>query len=497
MTTTRRHVPETSPRLGRRAFLGRTAALAAAFGTPAWLLQACGDRQASTPPLTVDPSRPWWLQNNFAPVVEELTTFDLPVRGSIPRELSGLYVRNGSNPQRSNSRHWFFGDGMVHGVRLDGGRALAFRNRYVQTELYRTDFTIGDGFFIPVHGANQSNVSCVYHGGRLLTSGEIGVPHQLDPEDLSTIGFHDFGGRLTTSFTAHPKIDPATGHMHFFGYWFADPFLSYHVVDPAGELISSQVIPVQKPTMMHSFAITDRDVLFWELPVLFDVAAAAQGRADVFRWDPGYGARIGIMPLGGSATDIRWVEVPLGYVYHETNAYRRGDEIVLDVSRYDRMFDRGHDFLGADLTLRRWTIRDSGGDLSFSEEVVLDRPLEFPMRDHRITGRQHRFGWFNELRYSLETFNPGGITRVDFSNGSSSSWDPGEARQAAEPYFVPGGPGEGDGWLLTYVYDRASDSSVLAILDATSVARGPIAEITLPQRVPFGFHGTWVPGTAG
>ena len=37
--------------------------------------------------------------------------------------------------------------------------------------------------------------------------------------------------------TAHPKIDPATGQMHFFGYGFVPPYLTYHVADADGTLI--------------------------------------------------------------------------------------------------------------------------------------------------------------------------------------------------------------------------------------------------------------------
>jgi carotenoid cleavage dioxygenase len=45
---------------------------------------------------------------------------------------------------------------------------------------------------------------------------------------------------------------------------------------------------------------------------------------------------------------------------------------------------------------------------------------------------------------------------------------------------------------MVYVYDAREDESVLAILDATDVAAGPVAEVVLPQRVPYGFHATWV-----
>ncbi|MGH7291457.1 MAG: carotenoid oxygenase family protein, partial [Myxococcota bacterium] len=79
------------------------------------------------------PEKPWHLSGNYAPVMDELTRFDLPVQGAIPPELHGLYVRNGANPATGESSHWFLGDGMLHGVRLEGGRAAWYRNRYVRT----------------------------------------------------------------------------------------------------------------------------------------------------------------------------------------------------------------------------------------------------------------------------------------------------------------------------------------------------------------------------
>ena len=94
--------------LSRRLFLQRSALLAAGAALPSSLLAACGDSSSSSSaPLVVDPNVPFWLQGNFGPVHDEVTAFDLPVRGRIPSELNGLYVRNGSNPQNTDSPHWF------------------------------------------------------------------------------------------------------------------------------------------------------------------------------------------------------------------------------------------------------------------------------------------------------------------------------------------------------------------------------------------------------
>ena len=77
--------------------------------------------------------KPFHLRDNYAPVTEEVTAFDLEVQGAIPPELSGRYLRNGANPKSGWSPHWFAGDGMVHGIELRDGKAQWYRNRWVRT----------------------------------------------------------------------------------------------------------------------------------------------------------------------------------------------------------------------------------------------------------------------------------------------------------------------------------------------------------------------------
>jgi carotenoid cleavage dioxygenase len=440
----------------------------------------------------------WWLEGNYAPVKREVEAFDLDVtHGAIPAALAGTYVRNGSNPQSGDSTHWFFGDGMVHGIHLERGKAAWYRNRYVRTAMYEAKADFGEG--PPGGQSNQSNVSAIWHGGRLLTSGEVGLPYELAPGDLSTRGAYDFGGKLTTAFTAHPKIDPATGRLHSFGYGFTPPYLTYHVTEPDGTLVHTTEVPVRASTMMHDFAITDRDVVFWELPVLFDLAAATKWIEDPdsggfpYRWEPAYGARIGVMPLGGTGDQARWFEIDPCYVFHGVNAFRRGDEVVADVCRLTSMFEPGQ-MLGGDLSLRRWTVDTTTGRVR-DEIVEAEGRAELPSRDPRRVGREHRHGYFVQTRDNPDTVEFGGLIKRDYRRGSVEVWDPGPGRHAGEWLFVPDGSDRADdaGWLLTFVHDDADDRSELVIVDATAVRRGPVARIPTPQRVPYGFHAAWVP----
>ena len=187
------------------------------------------------------------LTRNFAPVMDELTTYDLPVTGAVPKALTGWYLRNGPNPHEAASAHWFLGDGMVHGVYLEGGRATSFRNRWVRTSAFTDGARTYDDVGNRDLAAGAANTHVVRHAGRILALCESSLPYQLTPE-LETVGAYDFGGRLTTGMTAHPKTCPITGELHFFGYGIlTPPFLTYHRADAAGNLVVSRDVRGCRP----------------------------------------------------------------------------------------------------------------------------------------------------------------------------------------------------------------------------------------------------------
>ncbi len=228
---------------------------------------------ATVPPTTApfDPSRPWWMQGNFAPVTAEVESTELTVRGAIPPELTGLYVRNGSNPQSGDSPHWFFGDGMVHGVRLEDGKAAWYRNRYVNTPMYEAGAGFGEGSarrgVEPVERVGdlaRRPAADERRGRAARTSCRPDRPRHRRPLRLRR--------RADDAFTAHPKIDPATGRLHFFGYGFVPPVP--HVPRHRGRRHDGHVETDRYPgqrTMIHDFTITETDAVFWELPVVFDL----------------------------------------------------------------------------------------------------------------------------------------------------------------------------------------------------------------------------------
>ncbi|HEY4397856.1 MAG TPA: carotenoid oxygenase family protein, partial [Acidimicrobiia bacterium] len=212
-------------------------------------------------------------------------------------------------------------------------------------------------------------------------------------------------------------------------------------------------------------------------------------------WKPDYGARVGVMPRDGGNADVRWFDVELCYVFHPLNAYDADGRVVLDVARHPKMFDT--DIYGpAELppTLDRWTIDLDAGKVI--EERLDDRAQEFPRVDERVVGRPHRFGYTAHFGVDEHEIQFGGLLKHDLRTGAVETRTFGSGSHAGEAVFVPASPtaGEDEGWVLSIVYDDSRKASDLVILDAQEFEE--VARVHLPQRVPFGFHGWWLPDGA-
>jgi carotenoid cleavage oxygenase len=443
-----------------------------------------------------------YLVGNFAPVKDELTVTDLPIEGAIPTELSGRLLRNGPNPIAPDpaAYHWFIGDGMLHAVELRDGKAASYRNRWVRTdqaiELLGDDPIPGQPADVFPAGSSVANTHVVSHAGKIFALVEVCLPTQVRP-DLSTVGRYDFGGRLRSPMTAHPKMDPVTGEMLFFGYdIFGPPWLRYHVVNSDGELVRSEDIDIKGPSMVHDFAITERNVVFLDLPVVFDFDLVGK-RPFPAEWKPDYGARVGVMPRDGGNADVRWFDVELCYVFHPLNAFDDDGSVVIDVARHPKMF--ATDIYGPaeqPPTLDRWTIDLGAGKVI--EERLDDRPQEFPRVSDGVVGRRHRYGYAAHFGIDDSGIQFGGLLKHDLDTGNSEARTFGPGTHAGEGVFVAASDdaGEEEGWVLSVVYDQGRDASDLVVLDATDFTGSPVATVHLPQRVPFGFHGSWVPDVA-
>lgn len=443
----------------------------------------------------IDDSTPVHLRGNGRPVTEEHTITSLKVHGTIPAELDGRYVRNGANPITGVSDHPFFGDGMVHGVRLRDGAVEWYHNRYVRTPFY-ADPTINilDPNVMLDMRSSKANTNVIGHAGQILALEEGHFPYVLDG-NLDTVGPTDFDGRLKGSFTAHPKICPVTGELLAFGYGAFDPYLRYVRVSATGELLQDTPITVGGPTMMHDFNVTRNHVIFMDLPAVFDLDRAIAGDMPIC-WSDSYPARLGVMPRNGTDADVTWYDLNPCYVFHPMNAYEDGTSIVLDVARLSHIWrDSMMDFPPPQLW--RWTIDTVTGTVR--EEQVDDRPGEFPRVADSVVGLPHRYGYMLAIDFTnLEhaSSQEGALLKYDRTTGRRTDLQLGRGRMAGETVFVPaeGGTDEDDGYLMTFVYDADTDASQFMVFDAKTMDPDPIGSVDLP-RIPFGFHGNWIPSS--
>jgi carotenoid cleavage dioxygenase len=431
----------------------------------------------------------------LAPVEREVTAFDLPVRGQLPPELDGRYVRNGPNPiGPASGQHWFTGEGMVHGLRLRDGKAEWYRNRWVRAGGVPLHLGVADPGG-PVHeGADSAaNTNVIGVGGRTFAVVEAGgYPVELGDE-LDTIARNNFDGTLAGAFSAHPKVDPATGELHTVTYWWPEESVHYVVVGPDARVRHDVEIPVGGRPMVHDTAITETRALVFDLPCTFSMEAAAAGSSLPYRWDPQRAARVGVLPLHGRPEDVRWCAVEPCYVFHPLNAHDRADgRLEVIVARHPKMFD--HDTLGPDEgppTLERWTIDPVAGTVR--EERIDDRGQEFPrVREDRV-GRAARYGYTVVFDSPFMRHAP--LLKHDLVTGTSQEHDFGPTMVSGEAVFVArqGGAAEDDGWLLSIVSDGAAGTSSLEVVHAQDLGGGSVASVQLPQRVPLGFHGNWIP----
>src|SRR5439155_175578 len=107
-----------------------------------------------------------------------------------------------------------------------------------------------------------ANTNAWIHGGRLYALKEDSPALVMNAATLETEGYTSFNGRMSgQTFTAHPKVDPQTGHMIAFGYassGLCSEDSTFYEVTPAGELIRELWFKAPYYCMMHDFAITRR-----------------------------------------------------------------------------------------------------------------------------------------------------------------------------------------------------------------------------------------------
>lgn len=445
------------------------------------------------------PSQNPYLAENFAPVATELTELQLEVTGHLPASLTGSFLRIGPNPVSVGdaARHsWFPGAGMLHGVQLRDGAALAYRNRYVRTTPITTEFGEAAVPGPPPVGFDGSNTNVVPFGGRILSITEGSLPYVVTAEG-ATIERVDFPGGLSHGLNAHCKFDPATGELHNVSYRIGNtPYAVWQVIDRTGQVTRTVPIELDITGMWHTFALTDRYVVLFDHPIVYTPQRLTDGWLFPFAWNPEHHSRVGLIERAGDGT-VRWLDAPLGSVNHDIAVHDTATGLTVHFTSSERQFDRdAAGPLEAPPSLVRMDIDTTTGQVRTT--VTSDLAQEFPRANPTLGLGAARYLYAVGAGPGATgggVLEPGNaILKHDLQTGTTEVASMGPARATAEAVFV-GDPERADdedgGWLLSYVYDARTDLSDLVVTDAQDLAAGPVATVSLRARVPWGFHGNW------
>lgn len=440
-----------------------------------------------------------FLTGIHTPMDREVTLDTLKVAGTIPPELDGLYVRIGPNPVKPPNPaayHWFMGDGMVHGVRLQAGRALWYRNRWIRSNAVSA--ALGEP---PAPGPRNArsdtvNTNVLGHAGKTWALVEAGgYPVQINAE-LETVAHNPFEGTLQSSFSAHPHLDPQTGEMHAICYNGPDLNTIRHVVvGRDGRVRREEPIAVSHGPSIHDCMLTRNFVLVFDLPVTFSMKTLLAGHPFPYSWNPAHAARVGLLPREGKGSDILWCEVEPCYVFHPCNAFETEEgRVIVDVVAHETMFAQSTQ--GPDskkVMFERWSI--DPGARRVARKVIDPVAQEFPRMDERRIGQPYRYAYSVPLARDDAAFiSATHLIKHDLETGKREVHEFGPQRYPGEFVFVPESPqsAEDQGWLMGYVINTAEQTTDLVIINARDFCGRPQAVITIPHRVPPGFHGNWV-----
>jgi len=469
-----------------------------------------------------DPDAPFghtygpYITGVFSPLAEESTYSELPVTGTLPSDLNGVYLRNGPNPrfEPKGEYHPFDGDGMIHSAHFHQG-ALVVRNRWVRTAAWNREDEANSATYWGIRQTlkgredtplkDSANTDVIGHAGKAIATWYLaGVPYALDPITLETLGpQYDYVGDSDAGMSAHCKVDEVSGELMYFDYGDHWPYMWYGVVDAEGRQIHRVPIELPGNRLPHDMAITQHYSILHDHPVFHDEAARAAGRHKVV-FDSTMPTRLGVIPRMGSADSIRWFEFSGSFIYHVINAWEEGDEIVMVACRYqparhpDGSFDdvttaKMIARLVMDARLWRYRMNLVTGEC---HEECLDpeHNIEFPSYDTQRTGRYSQFAYFVDHHPQLLKWD--GISKYDTTSGERlSSWsDDPKHCWYSEPWFAPADnqSSEDHGYVVAFVWNDKTEEQQLQIFDAKDLSKGPIARVHMPERIPPGFHACWM-----
>ena len=464
-----------------------------------------------------------YLHGVHAPTLDELAAADLPVTGELPADLCGAYFRNGPNPVHppAHRYHPFDGDGMVHAVYFQDGKA-AYRNRYVQTAALAEERARGESFSPGVMGPFDYSVSpfgikdtsntdlFVYNGDLMTLWYNAGHPYRLNAHTLETKSHYRLEGREPLRMSAHAKVDWSTGELLFFDYGDEPPYMTYGVADAAGKLLHEVPIDLPGARLPHDIGFTTHYAILHDLPFFHDLEVLRRHKYRVLTFHRDIPTRFGIIPRRGQGGEVRWFECEPCYILHVTNCWEEGDWVVMDGCRSTNPMPDAQPgegelahmlaYMRLEANAYRWRFNLKTGEVR--EGDIDDLNTEFNKSNPLFHGVKSRYSYHQRIPLLHEgghTLRFTGLVKYDNDTGCYSQWDYGPGVFGSEAVYAPKpgadrGAAEDDGYVITLVTDSRDWSSHALVFDATDIAPGPIARVTLPHRVPYGFHASWARG---
>ena len=443
------------------------------------------------------------------------------IRGTIPDWLRGEVVRTCPAVFETSgwrAQHWFDGLGMMYAFRI-GDSGVDFRSRLLDSATARdawrgksnhgsfgTSMTrpLLQRIFEPVPRiSDNTNVNVVRLGHELVAMTEGDSQLVIDDDTLAAVRPVAYAGDTLRGaiMTAHPHFDFERGKVVNVATGFgASGVISIYEHAPAArqrDVIGSW--RTKRVPYVHTFGLTPQHAILVVHPFAVTPVKmlwSSKGYIDHFDWHPEEGTRLVV--IDRSSGEAREHVTEAFFIFHTVNAFERDDATVLDLLAYpnaDIVRALRTDRMAAELpdlrpSLMRLVMR-SGVERATVEKLS-DVGFEFPSTNYkRVSGRPYRMVYGASDGYQAGSAWSSAIVKVDTETGASKSFS-GGTHIFGEPLFVarPQGDSEDDGVLLSVGSAKDTEMSMLAVIDAKTMALVASAEV--PSSIPLGFHGSFV-----
>jgi carotenoid cleavage dioxygenase-like enzyme len=457
------------------------------------------------------------IQQGLTSADESPERVELPVSGELPSWLTGMLLRNGPGRWEFGGaamKHWFDGMSMLHSFDFTGGK-VHYANRFVRSKAYkslseegeitmsefgtdpcRTFFKRIQSMFAPSLTDNPA-VSVHKFGEQFIALSETPMAWEFDPSTLETIGVAYENPDMFA--TAHPHADFASGDMlNLSGKLGPRSTQSFFRLAPGSQKAEKIAKFTRKlPTYQHSFGLSDRWLIFTEFPFKVnpvDILRTGRPFIENFKWLPEQNTKLTIVDRESGEIGGEWEAKP-GFCFHHVNAFEDGDDVVVDLCRFEDasvveelyLDSLREDQYVATPYLHRYRL--TPGQARATESRLSDEAIELPRINYgKHNGKAYQYTYGVGMD-DAQAFDK--LVKIDVNSGAAISWTESNCA-VGEPVFVaaPGAIAEDEGVLLSVVLDGDAGRSFLLVLDASDMTELARAEVS--HHIPAGFHGSYV-----